>query len=101
MPLWRTEDGGLSWSRVKRPFDFTGSGTVYPSPGGYVVAAFSGGFAVLVPLVGWRVVRLETTGQPPVPLAPAGVAPGRTKVLVLVGGNGPLLGSYPVRRKAS
>ncbi len=98
-PLWQTADGGAHWRKLQLRLPQTGfGGYIYPAPGGYAVAIFGDGFAVLVPGAGWRSVEVESSspGATPPLGTPGigGVVPGRSRALVSLSGVGVLEASY-------
>ena len=100
--LYQTVDGGAMWSHVSTRLGLTGIGPILSAPGGYAVVASTEGFAVLVPGIGWKVVRFGLQGAPSgYQLALSGlggIAPGRSRALVLISGVGSLFAPYNATR---
>ncbi len=102
--LYRTTDGGAAWRRLATKLGLTGFPALYTAPRGYISVVGRNGFAVLVPGIGWRVVRMTpktpSAPSPYVTLVYSGVtaiAPGRSSALVIVPGAGIFTAPYAAR----
>ncbi|MDA8345013.1 MAG: hypothetical protein M0Z66_05970 [Thermaerobacter sp.] len=96
--LYQTIDGGATWGHISTRLGLTGIGPIDSAPGGYAVVVSTEGFAVLVPGIGWKVVRFELRGAPPgyqlSLTGPTGIALGLARALVLMPGVRPLFAPY-------
>ena len=96
--LYQTTDGGATWRHISTRLGLTGLGPVLSAPAGYSVVVSEEGFAVLVPGAGWKVVRFGLQGAPSryqlALTGLGGIAPGRSRALVLISGVGTLFAPY-------